>query len=402
MTKPIGPLCNLNCDYCFYLKKTHLFDHQKKSEFIMSDELLERYIEDYIHAQPVESEVVTFAWQGGEPSLLGISFFEKVISLQKKYQRPNQQIQNSFQTNGTLLTDEFCSFFKRHNFLIGVSIDGPEELHNSYRKDKAGKGTHSKVLRGIELLKGHQVEFNTMTVINSVNAPHPEKVYNFLKSLGSTFMQFIPIVEKSGDKVSKRSVKPELFGSFMSGLFKEWVKEDIGKIFIGHFDMLLALYCGYPSQMCVHAKECGTALAIEHNGNIYSCDHFVHPDYLLGNIKDMNLSGIVNGEKQVKFGRDKYSTLPDKCLKCEYLKLCYGACPKDRMSDGLNYLCEGFYQFYQFTEPYFMAMVSALNSRRPPSEFRNFLQFKERPNPGRNDICPCLSGKKYKNCCGRR
>lgn len=402
MTKPIGPLCNLNCDYCFYLKKTHLFDHKKKREFRMTDEVLELYIEEYITAQPKESEVITFAWQGGEPSLLGIEFFQRVIELQEKYKRPNLTIQNSFQTNGTLLTDEFCEFFKRNNFLIGISIDGPEELHNSYRKDKSGKGTLSRVMKGVKLLKKHQVEFNTMTVINSKNAPHPEKVYNFLKSIGSTFIQFIPIVERDGDNISDRSVTPEAFGSFMNGIFREWVKKDIGKIFVGHFDMLLALYCGYPSSACVHSKECGTAMAIEHTGDIYSCDHFVTPEYLLGNIIEDKLTDMVNGEKQVTFGKEKFSTLPEKCLKCDYLKLCYGACPKDRLSDGVNYLCDGFYTFYQFTEPYFMAMVTALNNRRSPNEFRNYLQFKERPNPGRNDICPCLSGKKFKNCCGRR
>ncbi|MGL1891168.1 MAG: anaerobic sulfatase maturase [Spirochaetaceae bacterium] len=401
MTKPIGPICNLDCEYCFYLKKDKLFNHTTKKEFEMGLDLLESYTKNYIDSQPENLNEITFAWQGGEPTLLSLDFYKEAIKFQTKHKRPGMEVNNALQTNGTLITDEMAIFFKENNFLIGVSIDGPEDIHNKYRKDRAGNGSFKNVIKGVELLKKYKVDFNTLTVVQDHNSQYPSEVYNFLKALGSTFLQFIPIVEPdSKNLVSSRTVPPESLGNFMSEIFKLWAKEDVGKIYIGHFDMLLGRYMGYPASFCVHSKTCGTALAMEHNGNVYSCDHFVDPEHELGNIKNTTMVDMVNGEKQITFGDDKFDKLPTKCLECNYLTLCYGACPKNRLKDDLNYLCQGYYNFYSFTEPYFVAMANALKQGKEAKEFRTYLRFKVNPDPKRNDPCPCLSGQKFKNCCG--
>jgi len=400
MTKPIGPLCNLDCEYCFYLKKDKLFKHTNKSEFKMNNNTLDIYIKKYIEAH-VQFGEVTFAWQGGEPTLAGLDFFKEAIRLQKTYSPQGMVINNSLQTNGTLITDEMAIFFRENNFLIGISIDGPEDIHNKYRKDNHGFNTFKYVMEGIETLKRNKVEFNTLTVVQDDNSQKPEEVYKFLKEIGSTYLQFIPIVEfEKGFNVSKRTVPPKSFGNFMNSIFRLWVKDDIGNIFIGHFDMLLGLYYGYPASLCVHSKTCGRAMAVEHNGNIYSCDHFVDTDYELGNIVTDSIEETVFSDKQIKFGNDKYDTLPKKCLDCRYLKLCYGACPKDRVKDNLNFLCEGYFNFYEFTEPYFVAMTQALRQGQTADKFRKYLQQPKNSQINRNDPCYCLSGKKYKNCCG--
>ena len=401
MAKPIGALCNLNCEYCFYLKKEHIYSHSNKNSFRMSKETLEAYVKNYIETQPEGLNEVIFAWQGGEPTLMDLSFFKEAIKLQQKYKRLGQSIKNSLQTNGTLITEEMAKFYKDNNFLLGISVDGPENLHNKYRKDPKGNGSFIKVMSGIELLKKYKVEFNTLTVLQNDNSKHPKEIYEFLKSIDSTYLQFIPIVEKDGnDTLSYRTVQPEQFGEFMISLFKLWVINDIGKIFIGHFDMLLGLYMGYPSSQCVHSKTCGTAIAMEHNGDLYSCDHFVNPENKIGNLLVDNMAEMINSEKQTKFGNDKFNSLPNKCLECRYLPLCYGACPKDRLKNNINYLCEGYYKFYSFTEPYFKAMATALKMGKEAKDFRLFLQFSAKPKTKRNDPCHCLSGKKYKNCCG--
>ncbi len=402
MTKPIGPICNLDCDYCFYLKKEKLFDHKEKKEFKISDEGLELFTQKYIEAHKDFNEV-TFAWQGGEPTIMGLKFFKRAVELQKKYAFKGMKVQNAVQTNATLITDEMAIFFKENNFLVGVSIDGPEAIHNKYRKDKAGFGSFKDVITGLEILKKYSVDFNTLTVVQRDNSQHPKEVYEFLKSIGSTYLQFIPIVEwdnTTENGVSKRSVLPEDFAKFMNQIFDLWAIDDIGKIFINHFDMLLGIYVGYPASLCVNAKTCGTALAMEHNGALYSCDHFVDKKHYLGNIFTDNIKDLVFSPEQIKFGNDKYDTLPPKCLSCRYLPLCYGACPKDRLENGVNFLCQGYYKFYEHTEPYFAAMASALKNRTPVAEFRKFLKFRQKPDVQRNDPCPCLSGKKFKNCCG--
>lgn len=402
MSKPNGPVCNLDCDYCFYLKKLGLFDNKSKKEFHMSDETLNNYIKSYIDANASFGEV-NFAWQGGEPLISGIEFFREVVTLQEKYAHKGVKVSNSLQTNGTLIDDSYAQFFKEHNFLIGISIDGPEDVHDFYRKDPQGNGTFHRVINGVEKLKKHGVDFNTLTVVQAHNNDKAKSVYTFLKSIGSTFMQFIPIVEKEeGGGLSHRSVHDDMFGQFLIDVFNEWVKEDIGKVFIGHFDLMLGLYAGYPSSICVHSKTCGSAMAIEHNGNIYSCDHFVMKENYLGNINSEVLTDIVYQEKQHKFGQDKFDRLPKKCLDCRYLKLCYGGCPKNRDRGNLNHLCSGYFKFYEYTEPYFFAMKKAIDNKVSPHLFRQFLPDNSYFKKGRNDPCYCLSGKKFKNCCGAR
>ena len=410
MAKPIGPLCNIRCEYCFYLSKEELFAHERRSEYTMREEVLETFIRQYIEAQPPGTREITFAWQGGEPMLLPQSFFEKAVELEKKYARPGMRVLNAFQTNGTLISRSRAEWFAENNFLLGISIDGDEELHNRYRRNREGKGTFREVMKGLENLKAAGVEFNTLTVVQSDNGKHPERVYDFLKSIGSEYLQFIPIVEPAGGigspgPVSPRTVRPEQWGTFMKGIFDSWVKSDIGKVFVQQFDTLLGLHAGYPSNVCVHGETCGNAMAIEHDGSIYSCDHYVFPEYRLGNVMEENLGDIVSSPFQVKFGNDKRDGLPDKCRSCPYLHLCNGACPKDRLIEAeggtLNWLCEGYYALFEHTEAHFRAMVQALNRRMSPAEFRRFFIVDERKRPGRNESCPCGSGKKFKACHGR-
>lgn len=423
MAKPIGPICNIRCEYCFYLSKEKLFSHQRKADFAMREDVLETFIRQYIEAQPEGTKEITFAWQGGEPTLLPQSFFEKAVALEKECVRPGMKIQNAFQTNGTLVDRSRAEWFAENSFLVGVSIDGPEDLHNRYRLDRNGNGTFRDVMAGIEHLKAAGVEFNTLTVVQENNAKYPERVYTFLKSIGSTFLQFIPIVEpvpgggagsqrgvdqhssgssgsiassggvgsRSAGVVSNRSVSAAAWGSFMNGVFDRWVRKDIGKIYVQHFDLLLGLYAGYPSSLCVHAETCGNALAIEHDGTIYSCDHFVFPEYRLGNVVEEHVREIVNKPQQIKFGNDKRDGLPDVCRTCRYLHLCRGGCPNDRLIESpggrLNILCEGYYSLYEHTEPHFRAMAQALAHGLPASEFRRFFRI----DPG-----PYGSGKKFK------
>ncbi|RKX89069.1 MAG: anaerobic sulfatase maturase [Spirochaetes bacterium] len=410
MAKPIGPLCNIRCEYCFYLSKEELFGHKKRSEYTMREEVMETFIHQYIDAQPTGTPEITFAWQGGEPMLLPQSFFEKAVELEQKYARPGMKVLNAFQTNGTLVSRSRAEWFAENNFLLGVSIDGDEDLHNRYRRDREGQGTFKDVMRGVENLKAAGVEFNTLTAVQSDNGDYPERVYDFLKSIGSEYLQFIPIVESltdsvSGGAVSKRSVSSGQWGAFMNGIFDRWVKADIGKVFVQQFDTLLGLHAGYPSNICVHAETCGNAMAIEHDGSVYSCDHYVFPEYRIGNVMEEELSDIVSNPIQLKFGKDKKDGLPDKCRSCPYLSLCNGACPKDRLVEveggKLNWLCEGYAAFFEHTAPHFKAMVQALNRRMPASEFRRFFVVEEGKRPGRNESCPCGSGRKFKVCHGR-
>lgn len=406
MAKPIGPICNIRCEYCFYLSKEELFGNKNRSEYAMREDVLETFIRQYVEAQPEGIPEITFAWQGGEPTLLPQAFFEKAVELEKKYAPPGMKVSNAFQTNGILVSRSRAEWFAENNFLIGISIDGPEDLHNRYRVDRAGKGTFRDVMAGLDNMKAAGVEFNTLTVVQADNGNHPERVYDFLKEIGSTFFQFIPIVETlPGGAVTDRSVQPKQWGSFMTGVFDSWIKSDIGEIFVQQFDMLLGLHAGYPASVCVHAETCGNAMAIEHDGTVYSCDHFVAPEYRLGNVMEEELVQIVSKPQQVKFGLDKRDALPDKCRSCPHLKLCWGACPKDRILDvpggKLNWLCDGYFEMYEHTAPHFQAMVQTLKRRMPASEFRNFFIVDEKNRPGRNDPCPCGSGKKFKACHGR-
>lgn len=379
MAKPIGALCNARCDYCFYLSKEKLYPGKSgESDFRMSDETLERFVASYLQSQPEGTEEVHFGWQGGEPTLLGVAFFDRAVELQRRYARPGQRVYNALQTNGTLLDDRFAAFLAREDFLVGLSIDGPEPLHDRYRRDAAGRGTFRAAMAGLEALRRQGVRFNTLSSVHRANAEEPEAVYDFLTGIGSTYLQFIPIVEPDGETVvSERTVLAEQWGRFMNGVFHRWRRRDIGRIFVQHFDLLLGIRLGYPASLCVHAPVCGRSLAIEHNGDVYGCDHFVAPEHLLGNLRGNSLAELVEAPAQRRFGESKRSSLPEDCLACSFLDRCFGACPKDRLLEGptgrRNWLCRGYRDFYGETEPYFDAMAAALRSGATAADYRCFL-----------------------------
>jgi len=407
MVKPIGPKCNLDCQYCFYLEKEMLFGDGERWK--MDDAVLESYVKRYIEAQP--SRQVTFAWQGGEPTLCGVEFFEKVVRWQKQYGQ-GREIENAFQTNGTLLDDEWGAFFKRENFLIGVSIDGPAELHDAYRVTRSGKGTHEEVMRGIEVLKRHKVDFNTLTCVNRANQDKGPEVYAFLKGIGSRYMQFIPIVERLPDDEAKRlglwhstppkfakeddnldapvtewSVQPKAYGRFMWSIFKRWVQQDVGKIYVQLFDVALGKWAGERGGLCIFSEECGRALALEHDGSLYSCDHYVYPDFKVGNIKEQSMAAMVDSAFQKGFGKAKKSTLPKYCRECEVRFACNGGCPKQRFlvtpedEKGLNYLCSGYRFIFNKMDPYMRAMADLLQERQPPALVMRMIREKRIPKP---------------------
>jgi uncharacterized protein len=378
MAKPIGAQCNLRCDYCFYLEKSRLYPGRKAAQYRMSDDTLERFIRAMIDSRAVGQQEVQFAWQGGEPTLMGLAFFEKVVALQGKYAPPGVAVLNSFQTNGVLVDDDFARFFHDHRFLVGVSVDGPEAVHDRFRRDSSGRGSFRAVMAGIERLNRHRVDYNLMTVVQSDNSQQPEDVYRFLRGLGSAFIQFIPLVEPDPPAVaSTRTVSAKSWGDFLLRVFHLWRAEDLGRIFIQHFDMRLGLALGYPASLCVHAAECGRALALEHNGDLYSCDHYVDREHFLGNLASTPLAAMVESPVQKRFGLDKSSTLPQSCRDCAFLSQCHGGCPKDRLIDTasgkLNWLCAGYLAFYQGSAPYFDAMAKALRQRLPASEYGRFL-----------------------------
>lgn len=368
MLKPVGAACNLACNYCYYLEKSNLYKHQPKRQ--MSEELLERFVKDYIEAQTMNE--VVFTWHGGEPTLRPLSFYQKAVELQKKY-AGGRIIHNSLQTNGTLLTDEWCRFLKANNWLVGISIDGPEELHDRYRRDSQGKPSWKRVMEGIRLLQHYGVEWNAMAVVNRYNAAHPQAFYRFFKSIGCQYIQFTPIVERNVQHADSRhlasindaddapvtdfSVTPEQWGNFLCGLFDEWVKQDIGKVFVQIFDSMLANWVGVAPGTCIYAKECGHAGVMEFNGDVYSCDHFVFPQYKLGNINEHTLIEMLYGEKQRRFSQLKYNKLPRQCKECRWAFACHGECPKNRFvndrygNPGLNYLCAGYRRFFEHIAP---------------------------------------------------
>lgn len=421
MAKPSGPLCNLDCTYCFYLEKENLFP--KKNNWIMNEKVLENYTKQYIQSQ--QTNEINFTWQGGEPTLAGLDFFRKAIELQKKYSN-GKNISNSFQTNGVLLNDDWCKFFADNNFLIGISIDGPEEYHNRYRVFKGGQPTFDKVINAIELLKKYKVDFNTLTCVNKFNSYHPLEVYHFLKEIDSHYIQFIPIVERISlnkneelklikpnyhDRsiVSSWSVESLQYGKFLSIIFDEWVRNDVGKYFVQIFDVSLESWLDMPQSLCVFRETCGNAMVIEHNGDVYSCDHYVYPDNKLGNIIEEGIASIVDKPEQTKFGLDKRDTLPNYCLNCDVRFACNGECPKHRFiktpdgEDGLNYLCEGYKYFFHKIDVYMKFMANEIINNRAPANIMEWVKEKDKGFPSlkvnRNDLCPCGSNKKYKNCC---
>jgi len=368
MLKPVGAVCNLRCKYCYYLEKKDLYPDAKN--YVMSEELLERFIEQYLNSQTMPQ--VLFTWHGGETLMRNISFYKKALDLQKKYGR-GRQIDNCIQTNGTLLTDEWCRFFKDNNFLVGISIDGPQHCHDKYRKTRDGRPSFYNVMKGINLLKKHQVEFNVMGVVNDYNVDYPLEFYRFFKEIDTRYIQFAPIVETIDGKVTDWSVDPAKWGDFLIAIFDEWVKEDVGLYYVQYFDSALANWVGVDPGVCIFARTCGHAGVMEFNGDVYSCDHFVYPEYKLGNIYSRTLTEMMYSDKQMKFGAGKRETLPGQCRNCKYLFACQGECPKNRINNtshgepGLNYLCEGYYKFFDHIAPYMDYMKNELDKKSAPA-----------------------------------
>ncbi len=418
MNKPIGPSCNLACRYCFYLEKSALY--QAPESWRMPDEVLERYIREYIAAQEVSD--INFAWQGGEPTLLGLPFFARVVELQERYKPPGARISNAFQTNGTLLDDDWGRFLAAHHFLVGLSIDGPQDLTDRHRVDGRGQGAFARIMRGVDVLRRHRVEFNILCCVNRDNARKPLKVYEFLKRLGTRFLQFIPIVERVGDAdgpldlalppqacqqplpVTPWSVRPQDYGDFLIAIFDHWLRHDVGRVFVQMFDVQLGLRMGQPSALCVYAERCGRGLAMEHNGDVYACDHYVYPGYRRGNIMTDSLRDMVCGPVQEDFGLAKGRDLPGQCRACPYLRQCWGECPKNRIlttadgEPGLAYLCAGLQRFFAHANPALDRMAALLRAGQPAARIMAELGGGGRPRP--NDACPCGSGRKFKRCCG--
>ncbi len=416
MVKPHGSLCNLDCRYCYYLSKERLYPG---SDFRMDESLLEAFIRQYIAAQRVPE--VTFAWQGGEPTLLGREFFERAVALQQKHARPGMRILNALQTNATTLDDAWCRFFAEHGFLVGVSLDGPGALHDAYRVDKGGHPTFERVMRGVERLRAHGADFNILACVHAANADHPLDVYRFLRDeVGAQFVQFIPIVERDNDTgsqgdtaaVTARSVSGEQYGRFLIAIFDEWVRRDVGHVFVQIFDVALAAWSGQRPGLCVFEETCGYALAMEHNGDVYSCDHFVEQAHLLGNMQIVPLAELAGSEQQRRFGAAKRDTLPRLCRECPVRFVCNGGCPKDRLlttpdgEPGLNVLCAGFKAFFTHIDRPMRLMAAELRRGRPPANImlalaREDVEFARKlAAAGRNDPCPCGSGRKVKHCHG--
>ncbi len=411
LAKPCGPVCNLGCAYCYYLAKEQYYP---ASGFRMSPELLEEYTRQYIAAQQVPE--VVFGWQGGEPTLMGLDFFRLAVELQAKYRRPGMRITNALQTNGTTLTDEWCRFFREHNFLIGLSLDGPAEVHDAYRRDKAGRPVFARVMAGLLLLQKHNVEYNILATVHAANAPHPLEVYRFLRDeAGAQFLQFIPIVElDEAGRVTERSVDGPQYGRFLSEMFDEWVRRDVGQVFVQIFDVALAAWSGRRPGLCLFEETCGSSVVMEHNGDVYACDHFVFPSHLLGNMLETPLVDLVGSERQRRFGLDKRDALPRRCRECPVLFVCHGGCPKNRLlhtpegEPGLNYLCEGYRAFFGHIDGPMRRMAALLRAGRPPADIMLHLAQEERDleerfrHAKRNDPCPCGSGLKFKHCHGRQ
>ncbi len=381
--KPVGASCNLRCTYCYYLEKSRLYGQE--GPLMMSDELLEQFVRQYIQAQTQPQ--VLFVWHGGEPLLRPLAFYQKVVALQQRY-ADGRQIDHAIQTNGTLLTDEWCAFLKEHNWLVGISIDGPQELHDAYRRTAGGQPSWQQVMNGIRLLKKHGVEWNAMAVVNRLNAEHPLACYRFFQEIGAQYIQFSPVVERIGKHADGRqlasladgdcpvadySVTPAQWGNFLCAIFDAWVRQDVGRTFVEIFDCTLANWVGVAPGICVYAKECGHAGVMEYNGDVYSCDHFVFPDYRLGNIREQTLTAMLYGEQQQRFSRLKHASLPRQCRECEWEFACHGECPKNRFvtdrygEPGLNYLCEGYRHFFAHVAPYMDFMKNELAHQRPPA-----------------------------------
>jgi uncharacterized protein len=431
LAKPTGPICNLDCEYCFFLSKEMLYPGDR---FRMADDLLETYIRQLLESHRTPD--VSVAWQGGEPTMMGLDFFRRSVELVDKHRKPGQRISYTIQTNGTLLDDDWAVFFKENDFLVGVSVDGTEPLHDAYRVDKRGQGSFDRVMRGFEALKARDVDVNVLCTVHAANADHALEVYRFFRDdMGVRFIQFIPIVERvtetllplanlgwgtgtgedrplylqAGHHVTDRTVEPEDFGRFLTTIFDEWVHNDVGEVFVQHFDVALANWHGEPAGVCVFSETCGLAVALEHNGDLYSCDHYVEPDYLLGNINETPMVELVGSPQQIEFGLAKRDSLPQFCRTCEVRFACHGGCPKNRFTKtpdgeaGLNYLCAGYKIFFNHVDRPMRMMSDLLRQNRAPAEMPAILTAEEAArfaDVGRNDPCPCGSGGKFKKCHG--
>jgi uncharacterized protein len=427
LAKPTGAVCNLDCAYCFFLSKEMLYPG---SRFRMADDLLEEYLRQLIEAHD-RSPVVTIAWQGGEPTLMGLDFFRRSVELARQFLRPGQRAEHTIQTNATLLDEEWADFFRANGFLVGVSIDGPRELHDAYRVDKGGKGSYDGVMRGLGHLRAAGVEWNALTTIHGANADRGTEVYRFLRDeCEARFIQLIPIVERiseadgngtvpwkswrdrplyvqEGSRASGRSVTAEQYGRFLIDAFEEWVRRDVGTVYVQMFDVALANWHGEPPTLCIHSETCGSALALEHTGDLYSCDHFVEPKHKLGNIRETKMLELVASQQQRRFGLAKRDTLPRFCLECDVRFACHGGCPKDRFistpdgEPGLNYLCDGYKAFFHHVDRPMRFMSDRLRRGEAPAEIMR-LYAVEDAHRGRNEPCTCGSGRKWKHCHGRR
>jgi uncharacterized protein len=428
LAKPSGSTCNIDCTYCFFLSKEALYPNEKHR---MSEATLDAYIRQLLESH--RTPRVTVAWQGGEPTLMKLDFFRRSVELVEQYRRPEQVVQHTFQTNGMLLDDDWCVFFKEHNFLVGLSVDGPRELHDTYRVDRRKRGTFARVMEGWQHLRRHEVEFNILCTVNAANEKHGRMVYRFFRDeLGAKWLQFIPIVERAteqtieianqgwseqpgrkrllytqtGNLVTERSVGGEQYGRFLVDVFEEWVRHDVGRVYVQLFDVTLAAYFGR-HLLCIHAPTCGYGPALEYNGDLYSCDHFVEPGFKLGNIHKTHMLKLVASPEQRKFGQDKRDTLTPQCLRCEVRPQCNGGCPKDRFAisrdgdPGQNYLCAGLELFFMHTRPAMRTMVRLLQQGGAPSAVVA-LTAAEDARRGPYRPCPCGSGKKFRFCHGDR
>ncbi|MCP3855766.1 MAG: anaerobic sulfatase maturase [Actinomycetia bacterium] len=433
LAKPTGSICNLDCEYCFFLSKEMLYPGDR---FRMADELLETYLRQLLESH--RTPEVAVAWQGGEPTMMGLDFYRRSVELVDELKRPDQRIQYTIQTNGVLLDQEWAEFLEANDVLVGLSVDGPRQLHDRYRVDKRGLGSFDRVMAGYEHLRTAEVDVNVLCTVHAGNQGHPLEVYRFFRDeMGVNFIQFIPVVERTtetmlpiantgwktgdnhnekrplyvleGNLVTDRTVEPEAFGRFLTTVFDEWSRNDVGEVFVQHFDTALANWYGEPGGVCVFSETCGAAVALEHNGDVYSCDHFVEPDYRLGNITETPLADLVRSDRQERFGRDKRDTLPEFCRSCDVRFACQGGCPKNRFRNtpdgepGVNYLCAGYQHFFHHIDEPMTIMCDLLREGRAPAELPSVLAQREAARfagVGRNEPCPCGSGDKYKKCHG--
>ena len=404
--KPTGPICNLGCDYCYYLNKELLYP--KRSSYRMPDDILESYIVQHIHSAP--QATIRFSWHGGEPTLLGVDYFRRIVALQRKYCPPDRQITNGIQTNGTLLNEDWCRFLAAEGFNVGLSLDGPQHIHDHYRVTKSRQPTHRQTMRGYELLRQHNVTVDILCVVNAYNVGYPAEVYQFFKQIGAPYIGFLPLVEAQLDSpnaVSDRSVPAEAFGSFLCTVFDEWKRQDIGHIKVQIFEEVSGTALGQEQRLCIFRRTCGDIPVIEHNGDFYACDHFVDNGHLMGNIAEKPLVEMLESKPQRTFGQAKQDTLPGYCRSCDVLHLCNGECPKNRLirtpdgEPGLNYLCAGYKRFINHCRPFVeeLANLWRRQSSEPQTPATMTAAVRSGPKTGRNDPCPCGSGRKYKKCC---